>query len=170
VPFLLRKITKSKWYRGTPHPWIGENEIEADALNDLKTQANALSVWLIDDKKSNLGRIIVAMVANGNHFDNFDYVLLPLFSLQDLGIKIIQNNGVSPDTEANQIWHRDLIELTTEKLCELARAFRFQGEFGQKREKEILNLLIHENASQHLDRSKIKIETPSSFWDRLDQV
>jgi hypothetical protein len=44
VPFFLSKIRKSKWYKHNDVPWLAEGELQADALGDLATNANALSL------------------------------------------------------------------------------------------------------------------------------
>ena len=47
----------------------------ADPLGDLVTKENRLSVWQIDDDRSNLGDVIAALAASRDFLDTFDYAL-----------------------------------------------------------------------------------------------
>jgi hypothetical protein len=48
VALVLRKIRKSKWYKSGSVPWLEEGDLRADALSDLATKGNKLSVyWLM---------------------------------------------------------------------------------------------------------------------------
>lgn len=121
MPFILRKIRKSKWYKNEGVPWLEKNDLQADALNDLQTKGNNLSVWHIEDDKSNLERVITALAANSDNISNFDYVLLEINKLSKLGIKIIENSegAKTPDNEANRLWHCHITELSLKKLLKL---------------------------------------------------
>jgi hypothetical protein len=72
MPFILRTIRKDRWYRIEDVPWLEEGDIHADPLADLNTKANELSVWLIEDDRSNLNRVVSALAATRTHISNLD--------------------------------------------------------------------------------------------------
>jgi hypothetical protein len=76
VPFVLRKIRKAKWYKHQKVAWLKAGELQADAIGDLYTENNALSMWLVTDDKSNLQRVAAALAANCEYLGNLDYALL----------------------------------------------------------------------------------------------
>lgn len=61
---ILRKIRKNRWYKTEEISWLPDNELQADALDDLRTKYNELSVYRIDENESNLDRVIAALATN----------------------------------------------------------------------------------------------------------
>jgi hypothetical protein len=121
MPFVLRKVRKAKWYKHENVPWLKAGELQADALGDLYTENNTLSVWLVTNDKSNLQRIAAALAGNCEYLSNLDYALLNVELIADLNIKIVQKAGDSADDTANNSWHYDLTELSAMDLLALAR-------------------------------------------------
>ena len=121
MPLILRKIRKAKWYRNENVPWLPEGELQADALSDLYTDSNELSVWHVEGDRSNLERIAVAIMLQADHLANFDYALFDAQILMELDIKVVASPGNTVDEEANSHWHRDLKELSAAKLMGLAQ-------------------------------------------------
>ena len=91
MPFILRTIRKSKWYKHERVPWLVEGELQADALGDLRTSDNELSVWLVEDDESNLEQVVTALAVTRQRISNVDYALFDLQFLSELNIKIINN-------------------------------------------------------------------------------
>jgi len=154
VPFILRKIRKSKWYKHEGIPWLAEDGLQADALGDLQTSDNSLSVWKVKDDKSNLKRIITALAANGEHISNFDYALFDIQSLLQLNIQTGNLKGNTPDKEAN-VWHLDLIQLSAQNLMDLARKI-MNAERERILEKDILRSIQKGVALGQIDITKLK--------------
>jgi hypothetical protein len=155
VPLLLRKIRKSKWYKNDSVPWLEEGEIQADALGDLVTSGNTLSIWLVEDDKSNLEQVIVALVSSCDNISNFDYALINVDLLLSVGIKIDTKEGLTPYLRANQ-WHRDLVELTTNKLFKLAEVMAIHSTRERVSEKTVLNLIRAAVQNEKIDKTKLK--------------
>ena len=153
VPFILRKIRKSKWYKHEDVPWLAEDELQADALGDLQTSNNELSVWRVEDDKSNLERIVTALAANVDHVSNFDYALLDMELLSKLSIQTKDSKGDTPDERANVAWHLDLMELSARKLMELAKAIMAKGEKGRVPKKKLAQLI-----EQGVNAEQIKLK------------
>lgn len=132
--FVLRTITRSKWYNSPEKidHLLKEGRLQAgtinvlmraDALNDLQTKGDRLSVWYIDATKSNLQQVIVALAANRDYIDKLDYVLLKESTLSALDIRIKSSPGETPDDEVNAC-HCELVELSLEALLKLVSVIR----------------------------------------------
>lgn len=113
--------------------------MQADALNDLRTSSNELSVWYIEDDESNLEHVITALAASGDTVANLDYALFDLQLITNSDIKIHQSPGITPDERVNALWHRDLIELSASKIMRLATIIFTQAE-----------MVLQEFAGSHL--------------------
>jgi hypothetical protein len=155
VPLLLRKIRKSKWYKNDSVPWLEEGEIQADALGDLVTSGNTLSIWVVEDDKSNLEQVIVALASSCDNIANFDYALINIDCLLSIGIKIETKEGLTPYSKANK-WHRDLIELTTSQLFKLAEVMAIHSTRERVSEKTVLNLIRVAVQNEKIDKTKLK--------------
>ena len=119
---LLRKITKAKWL---DLPWLRAGDVPADALVDLRTQKNELSVWRVDPDEANLNAVIAALASNGtDRIANLDYVLLEDEVVAGLGIQCVKTDGDSPHLDANVRWHCDLVELTATNVVRLAEEMK----------------------------------------------
>ncbi len=155
MPLLLRKIRKSKWYKADSMLWLKQGEIQADALGDIVTTSNTLSVWLVEDNKSNLKEVIVALAVCGDTISNFDYTLIDVDLLWNVGIKIETKEGLSPYSRANH-WHRDIVELTTSKILKLAEAIFLHSDRKRVAEKEVLTWVKDVAQSGQIDQTKLK--------------
>lgn len=156
MPLVLRKIRKARWYRLEGVSWLAEGDVHADPLADLPTSENRLSVWHVEDDRSNLERVVAALAASCGAVSNLDYALLDQQVLSTtLKVKIEGNRGASPDDKANESWHRDLVELSASKLVELAKAFLANGERDRVPEKKVRRLLADAVASGNVDSRRV---------------
>jgi len=155
VPFLLRSIHKGRWHEilGTSPT---DDQIRNGPLRDFVPENSTLSVWYIEDDRSNLEQVITAFASAGDFFSNFDYALVDEALLTTLNIKIEQTDGNTPDQEANARWHRDLVELSDPKLIALIRAIAEEGETARIPEKKIARLIQEAVDAGRLDRTKLK--------------
>jgi hypothetical protein len=156
VPFLLRSIRKAKWYENPDLPWLSQNELQADALQDLKTDSNTISVWYIVDDHSNKERIITALAATRQYAVQFDYFLLKEHYIREINIKIVERQGDSPDNSINS-WHRDLVELSAEKLMLLARSIQQNAQIERIPARDIRRFLTHALLSGRFDSTKMNL-------------
>jgi len=167
MPLILRKIRKARWYYNqSGFPWLLESDIPADPLGDLATNNNELSVWQIDDDKSNLPRVAAALAANGDDISNLDYALFDQKLLNEINITLRPSKGNSPDETANQNWHSDIVELSARKLVELAKAILTHAEIKRIPEKEILHLLAQAVAADQIERTKLR----AKIWAKIDKL
>lgn len=155
MPLLLRKIRFERWLRPSDGSWLPEREVWADPLGDLATKNNGLSVWEVEDNKSNLAQVAVALALTSDKIDGLAYALVDKGRVSQLGINIKTSEGNSPDRQANSL-HRDLTTLSARKLVELAKTILFEGEQNQFLEKEIFQLIDAAMASGRVDQTKLK--------------
>lgn len=127
MSLFLRKIRRSRWHRGDLVPWLAEEELQADALLDLKTEDSRLSVWVVEDDRSNLRKILAAMAAGSDNLSNLDYALFDSGLVEGIAATTSLAPGNTPDRQANEEWHRDIVELTVAKIQKLARIIGFSA-------------------------------------------
>lgn len=155
MPLLLRSIRKSRWYASDTFPWLLKGEIQADPLGDLATSVNTLSVWQVEDDRSNLEKIITALASNRDSLSNLDYSLLDISLLPGIEVKIEPNPGATLYEAAN-IWHRDLVELTATKLVKLAEIMLLHSCIERLPEKKVLELIKDAVLKGEIDKTKLK--------------
>lgn len=90
----LRKIRRNRWYDSIP--WLQPGDIQADALGDITTSDNQLSVWLVDNDRSHLEQIVAALTANCEFISNFDYVIFQEEDVLQLNIKVLRAQEKPP--------------------------------------------------------------------------
>ena len=167
MPFLLRKIRKSKWENLPTRP----GEIRADALIDLKTDNDDLSLWIIDDECSNVDLVISALVADSyKQLEKFDYALLGAAEVQEAGFLLEKLPGNTLCGEANE-FHRDIRNLTAGDILTIAaivkksrRERRQEWEVGQLVDKALKDGTLDGVRYQSLLDS---LEEKRSRWERL---
>lgn len=154
MPLLLRAIRKNRWYKDNL-PWLPEGDIQADPLGDLVTGSNTLSVWLVQDDKSNLNDVLLALGASKDTSSHLDYTIFDLNLLASIDIKLVINAGKTPYAKAN-CWHRDLVELTANKIIKLAESLLENAEIKRFPEKEMIKLIQDAVNNKQIDRTKLK--------------
>jgi hypothetical protein len=165
VSLLLRKLDRFQdWDLDDHHrySWLRAGEFPADPLGDLTTSNNTISVYSLeqaDDKR--LLRVAAALSMVRGKYDRFDYVLFPESVVLDIGLKLINIPGRTPDTEVNEI-HRDVSEISAQRLIALAESiFRNNVKFGNVSERELINSIL-----QGLRESRLESRSVRS-WDRF---
>lgn len=140
---LLIRVDKPRWDWNTDDsPWVPPDDIPAAPLTDLRTSANSeLSIWYVEDNRSNLARIVATLAGTRDHSDKFDFALFPEAVLTQAQIQSKDSLGNSADRDANSSWHRDLVELTASKLSTLVKLIREQGEIERRFEKQVIELI-----------------------------
>lgn len=117
MAFLLRVVSNPKW---VAPDWMAVGDVPADALTDLRAENNALSLWSVEVDLSNLHTAVAAVASNRVRLDKLDYALLDEAVLPEIPIKHVRSEGNTPHPAANASLHRDLVELTVQKVADLA--------------------------------------------------
>lgn len=167
MSFVLRMISQGRWlYEPTKFPWLPENYPLADALLDLKTEKNKLSVYQVGypasnlddlnlDENQELKRVIIALASNRKYVTNFDYTLIDLNLLKELGIVPHKSNGDTPDDYINRSHHYDIVELSVTKLLALAKLIQTERRWKRVKEAHVRKHLIA--GAKDLDGAKVNI-------------
>ena len=129
------------------------DEIQADALGDLQTKNNALSVYRVDND-SDTKRVVVALAANRDAPANLDYAVFDGDDLPTIGVKLNRQEGATPDVEANKL-HYDVEDLTAKGLAQLARVVS-SAEHGRIPLKKVKGWLKDALRSGSLERERLK--------------
>lgn len=152
MSLLLRKISRRRWDK---LPWLEEGKAQADALRDLQTSDNKLSVWHVEDDKSNLRDVVIAIAAKWKNRSNFDYALFDQTLLTKLRIRVEHTVGDTYHKEASASWHRDIVELSAEKNAELANLIMEHGTTARIGEIEVISLIKQAAISGVIDVNKL---------------
>lgn len=135
MPAFLRALQRGRW-----RPAADVFGLRADALLDLRTRRDTLSVWLVADSESNLPDIVAALAAQRQHLQELDFVLLPEPAVQDLGIQAVATPGDTAVASARDL-HRDLTGLTVGNIVDLARLIHLSGQPRRASKLEVRTIL-----------------------------
>ena len=154
MPFYLLRITKRKWDTLADQSWLEVQAIQGDPLGDLRIDSGNLSVWHIEDDKSNLNLIITALASTRERLDKFEYGLFNQDILNNLGIEKKASPGNTRMERANR-WHYDLIHLTTSKTVQLVEALFHSWEKERLLDKRICDLIVDAVRQKELKVEKL---------------
>lgn len=117
MPQYLRSIRHGRW---APPQWTGtrHNDLQAEALKDLSTVDNRLSVYRADSEQD-IDRIVIALAATRDNLQNVDYAVFDDAEFQGIGIQIEPSFGVPPAGMVNKL-HHDIFKLTARQVAALA--------------------------------------------------
>lgn len=150
MPLLLHTIRQSRWLRDEARPWLERNDVPADAVSDLRTTDNCLSVWEVAPDRSNLERIVRAVALSRDVIANTGFIVFEADLLTHIGVKSSgEHKGQTPDDEAND-WHRDLVDLSGNQLVALTRTLLENGDSGTVLKKRLYELVVDGIAAKQL--------------------
>ena len=143
MPLAIRTIRLARWDEDAilRASWLGEGEMVADPLGDLCTKNGELSVWHVEDDRSNLERVLLAFAATRDYLANVDYVLFDQDVLRQLGVEAMHSRGGTPDELVNSEWHRDIVELSCRRVVTLAESLIRSGQRDRMPRKRVRALL-----------------------------
>jgi hypothetical protein len=159
MALLLRVVSKPKW---VAPDWMAPEDVPADALTDLRTDKNELSVWSVEADGTNLDAVLAAVAANRHRLDKLDYTLLDEARLIPIQIKCERSEGITPHVTANGAMHRDLKELTVQKIAQLAKEMMPLTRVRVP-ETEVRGLLLEALKNGALDRGRIQAKLLSEL-------
>jgi len=166
MPIILRTIRKAKWYRNEGVSWLPGGQIQADALSDLSTNENKLSVWEISENRADLEKVITALAATKHHVSNVDYAILEKSFLTQISIIFEKHDGGTPYEAVNSL-HCHLLELTAHKIYEVARGISEWGERKRIPQDQVLDLLKDAVKSRQIQMEKLKEPIKSELSEIL---
>ncbi len=137
---LLRKVKQNRWFRADVQHLLDVGDVPADAIGDLSTSQNSLSVYRVEGEIAEVERVARALASGANHLDNVGYVLFDEALLAKASIEMATTNGGTVDSVVNK-WHVDLTNLTGKKLVALTTLIFLEGESGIILKKRIIELV-----------------------------
>ena len=150
---LLRKIRKARW-RDSPPAWLPAGSLQADALIDLNTKVNDLSIWQIETDGSNILDVATALICTQDDFSNIDYALIDSAFLPQLDIRI--EPGPSPSAYMSACkWHFNLRQLSATKIISLAELIMRQAKIDRIPEKKVRGDFMHRLQQGQIDRDRL---------------
>ena len=152
----IRKINKKVLWDPTPAPneKLPDGELRADALAELKTTENKLSVFIVDGIAPE--RLLTALGCAGrDNVGAVDYIEFDYDVINALGLQILDAPGETPDTAVN-LCHRDLAQLTASKLAEFANRLFRDGVKKRLVDKEVGKLVNIGIKNGNIDSAQIK--------------
>lgn len=164
MPYFLRAIyNNTKWDKNQFPTWLAEGDLPSCIVRDLRADDNALSLWEIPDEETNLPQVIAALASNRKILiDNFDYALLSTSYVDDVNFICSHKNGTTPYTDMNP-YHRNLSNLSMQKLIYFAHLLCKYGHFRRKGWKELRALLLDAVNNNKLDLNKVPEELKQSL-------
>lgn len=123
-------------------------------MGDLRINEGTLSVWQIEDDKTNLDLVIVALAATRQNFDKFEYGLFGQEIVINLGLKAQITPGNTLIDAAND-WHRDLIQLTADQAVNLVKAIFDSLEKHRLYDDEVQTRILNAIQKGYLDLHKV---------------
>ena len=155
MPFLLRTLRKNKFDEEQQFEWVPDGDIQADALNDLRTSGNCLSVWLVEDSEETLLRLLAAIAAGRDHLSNIDYALIAVSEIQKAGLELVENDGQILD-DAMKALHRDVVKISAFSLGKLAVAIQEKAELERLSRGRVKSIIRESIDAGYIQRSDIK--------------
>jgi hypothetical protein len=169
MPKVLRKVDRKILWSTEPledeETWHSASELRADALVDLRTNKNALSIFVVDDVAGvPVDRIVAALAANRSFLDHVDYIAVDMRVILDLGIKIDNAPGATCDSGVDQC-HRNLINLTARKVAELGNSLQKVGEVKRIQVVQVGRLINAGLKAGHIVQNKVNPEILNKLKD-----
>lgn len=166
MAYLLRVLdNKSRWDKSRDElPWLNNGSLVADVFWCLRTKDGGLSTYLVDTDESNLSRVIAAFACKRDSLQKIDYALIPA-DVVESSFKLKATMCETPDAMVNE-WHRDIVELTAEKLLDLARVVDSCQEKDNMRRYpkwRVEEAIIDSVSKEYIDCDKVKLKRKSKF-------
>jgi hypothetical protein len=95
------------------------------------------------------------MSAQRGKFERFDYVLFDEAMASSFGIKAVSVLGDSPNAQINS-FHRDLTEISAQRLVEFAEVLLQQQQFGNVGERDIITSIIEGLKKGHIKKTRVR--------------
>ena len=152
MPQYLRSIRQGRWEL-PQWPDANSGDVQADALRDLYTDKNKLSVYRADSQ-NDIDRITVALAATRDNLQNVDYAVFDDAEFQRIGLKITPSPGSTPVSIVNNL-HHDIIQLTARQVVSLATIIA-GGKKGRRLPKDIRDDLRRAIKCGEVNKSEMK--------------
>ncbi len=171
MPKLFRALLKkNKWFWDEPLPWLEVGDIPADPLEHLIPQDHKISVYEVSDDREQIERVAAAIAAKRHgEVDAVEFIVFDQSILAEVGIEIDRNTpGDTCDPEVNG-WHRDMIEVSADKLVAFAKRVVPNIPSDLVLKKRIREVLIESGGLGLYDWSKINLRGRDKLHQEIRQ-
>ena len=119
MPRFLRVVRQARWSRPS---WTDGHSLDwqGDALNDLSTMRNSLSVYQADSDEM-LRQVVAGFAANRDNLANVDYAMIDGQLLDAMNLLVVSSDGETPHTGANRL-HHNIVNLTADNVLHLVHS------------------------------------------------
>lgn len=165
--YLGRKITRAKWLDEVQ---TKPDIIPADALVDLRTQSNALSVWECEDASvDSMSTVVLALATSSNdRIERMDCVVVSKAQVGELDILVARVPGETKVADLVQS-HRDLEHLNFAKvggLSVLVQNSIVEKRFRRFSKIEVKKLIVGAIEAGRLEKSDL----PDKIRSEVDRL
>lgn len=168
MAYVLRKAVLGNWEHDESRR-LTEDGLRY-ALRELRLHNDRLSVFLVNDYKSNIYRIAAALAATRRNPDTMEYFLLDVSELDALSINWRNTPmDTTPDDAVNCV-HVDLIVPDPAKLTDLAQTLRTNGETESLSRNEVKQMITRGIVAREIDLERIRIKSRRKFWNYFYSV
>lgn len=161
----LLKFGKKRNWDDLGLAWLPRGAIQADPATDLRISSGKLSVWWIEEDRSNIDLVILALASSRQHLEKIEFGLFEDTIPGQIGIKVAEEVGVSPVPSVNH-YHRNFIEMTTDQLTTLVNSIFFNISKSRKLKPEITKLLTSEWGNK-IDVGNVKPDLRSEIENEI---
>ncbi len=153
MTYFLRVIRQTRWLKYPDLDWLPVGGLQGDALGDLQTTGNALSIFKVESE-TDKERVVIGLAANRDNLANLDYAVFEDSLFNTLGIAAEQREGATPDIQVNNL-HYELRNLTVGQVAQLAQVVS-TGEHGRISRKQVKSQLQAAISAGTVDRGRLK--------------
>ena len=124
VPYYIRVLNSKRYWDTDEHskfPWLSNNELPSDALLNVKTQGNSLSIYILDDDGNDLDIILCAHASTRDHINPIDFAVIPDNILSEIGLETYDTQGQTLVSHVNDL-HQDLVHISADKLVNMIKS------------------------------------------------
>lgn len=169
--YYIRKITPSKFPRPEDERIPSIENLQADAVGDIRTSRNTLSIWEVDsDDENSLDDGVFALITSPTQssLDKVDFVVFSEEDLKKHQLKLISTDG-NTLVDDLKCKHRDIVDLTygsMRGILEIISKKTINGD-SQKRTKAQIKKILGENFNRIEDIDRF---TQGSFLSELKKL
>ncbi len=136
---LIRKLERKIWLDKQISENIGG--LQADSLKNFRTSNNSLSIFQFDQRNISEVRILAAIASGRDSIAEVDYAIFESNILEQIPIVVEKSKGDTADDLVND-FHIDLVKLTANQICSLAKFIQYNGELKRIPKQKIKNALV----------------------------
>ncbi len=150
VDYAHQTIWEGNW--GDEYPWLIMPGLPSDLLGNeaVRTDNCELSVYFINEDKSNINRVMAALNAKREFLTDTGYLLFEESLPSDIGIKVQQTDGETYDDHLNKNWHYDLVELNADAIVNLCEALVERCEIESLFKDDVIKLIGQSMSNKYL--------------------